>query len=500
MITSLDRIYIKQGLRTSDFIDDLNAISEHDHIPKILELWKGIEYEDYLTNPAICASRFLDDGQHSPDGCFKVVIGLPDGSEIMEDDLIKWATPARGTLRHNPRFVRSVLSCEEDINDYLKTTPHHCGKLSCPECAAYEISYNATQQAIKLMSGAKYAENRNKSDRFVQHLTVSPPEALYYKFITWDGFQEMKKYAVKVATEAGIKGGMIIFHPYRQNGRNDDDILPGDYDPTATNDGDKHHARFAPHFHVLGFGWIAPASSEFVNSHKGWIYKAIRTGENRIRTLPEVVGAINYLMSHVGLISEDSPAQIPRMQTISWIGQCNSHVLTLICEIRVYEEQLCEECGHNIVVHAVNGYNEELKLQGNLYKYQKFPIYADMAHKDEMITFYEENKLDPLGILQYIEKNPEKAVCYLSSRELDRRLTVPLVIRAKKDNTLHISDVYCTATVPAGIQHKRDRRLREKIDLKIFKSQRQKIEHDPEEPPEALTVPLTDVAVFRMMT
>ena len=178
--------------------------------------------------------------------------------------------------------------------------------------------------------------------------------------------------------------------------------------------------------------------------------------------------------------------------------------MSLICEIRVYEEQLCEECGHNIVVHAVSGYNEDIKLQGDLYKYQKFPVYADSAHKAEMIAFYEENRIDPLGILQYIEQNPEKAVCYLSSRELTRRLTQPLVIRAKKDDSLHVVDVYCTATVPAGIQHKRDKRHREKMDPKLFKASYPKLEYDPDDDhndsPEAFSIPPRDMAIFRMMT
>ena len=463
MISDLDKIHNKQGLRTSSFIDDLNAISTPDPDPEILQLWRGIELPDYLTNPAICASRFLDDGQQSEDGCFEVEIGLPNGDSIRERDVIRWTTPARGTLRHNTRFVKSVLSCDEDIGHYVKTVPHHCGKLSCPACAAYEISYNATQQGIKLMSGAKYAQNDDYNDGALQHVFVSPPKSEYYNFITWDGFQEMKKYAIKVATDAGLKGGMLIFHPYRQNGINEDDDLPDDYEIDPDNDGNPHHARFAPHFHILGFGFLNPASKDFEKQHKGWIYKASQ-GKNRPRTLSDIITRINYVMSHVGIISEDSPYQPARIQTISWFGRCNSHVLTYIGEIRLYEEKLCEECGHNIVVHAVKGYNEELQFQGNLYMYQKFPIYSDSAHKDEMADFFEENKLSPMEILQYIENHPEMGVCYLKSRDLDRKLSQPTVIYAKMDDSPHVPDVYCMAYVPAGITKKRLKRAMKKID------------------------------------
>ena len=149
--------------------------------------------------------------------------------------------------------------------------------MSCPACYYYEITYNATQQAIKLFTGSKYATISDYRNKYIQHVVASPPERLYFKFLTWEGFQEMKRYAIKVASDAGITGGLIIFHPYRQNGINDDDLstLPDDYTPAASNDLDKHHARFAPHFHILGFGYTEKASADFMEKHKGWLYSSL---------------------------------------------------------------------------------------------------------------------------------------------------------------------------------------------------------------------------------
>lgn len=238
---------------------------------------------------------------------------------------------------------------------------------------------------------------------------------------------------------------MIIFHPFRQNGINDDDDLPEDYTPTQSNDGNKHNARFAPHFHVLGFGWVKPSSEDFVNSHKGWIYKAVRTGRRRIKSLPEVVGVVNYLMSHVGLISEDSPVKMGRKQAVNWIGLCNSRGLVKIGDIRIYVQRLCEICGADMVIHAVRGpRNNEIEFQGKSYTFQEFPIYSDSEHKGDLIEFCEENKGDPVGLLRHIEQNPELGVCYLTSRELDRRISTPTPIYAKKDGSVHIPDVYAT--------------------------------------------------------
>lgn len=329
----------------------------------------------------------------------------------------------------------------------------------------------------------------------MQHLTVSAPEGLYYKFLTLDGFQEMKRYAIKIASEVGIQGGMVVFHPYRQNGVNDDDVLPDEYVPTATNDGNKHNARFAPHFHILGFGWVKPSSDEFVKSHKGWVYKAIWDEK---KTVTDVIATANYLMTHTGLVAEDSPVQPSRMQSVVWIGLCNSSNLQYVCEERVGEEQLCEECGCNIYVHKVKHHNEDIELQGKLYKYQKYPVYSDSAHKALMDEVYEELHGDPVALLRYIEKHPEIGVCLLSARDLDRRLSTPTPIYAKIDNSVHIPDVYAYVHVPRGILNKRRKVHRDGLRLDPERLPDLFSEDDPDGPVNELdNIPSMNLLIFR---
>lgn len=505
MLTSLD-IQHRKSLNTAEFIRQLSERIQPDEIPPIHQLWRGILLEDYLSNPAYRVSRSLDDGQQSEDGTFRVVIVLPDGSEIGEDDLIKWTVVGRGEIdkahkKGKPEFSK-VYSCEDDMEHPITMPRDHCGKLSCPKCAVYEIAYAATQQAIKLMSGAKYAELNNRADRVLQHLNVSPPEALYYNFLTIAGFKKMKEYAIKVAIDAGIKGGLIIFHPYRQNGRNDDDELPEDYNPTMANDGDKHRARFAPHFHVIGFGWVKPSSDAFTASHKGWIYKALRTGDNRLRTITDVIGVINYVMSHAGIFADDSPAKINRFMTITTIGLCNSANLRNIGEIRVYVQELCKVCGGSIVAHAVRRGGEDIELKGHLYKMQKFPIYADAEHAERMNELFEEYMGTPIELLQIIERNPQLGVCYMTSRQLDRKLTAPTAIYAEIDNSLHIPDVYATAHIPEHVRKKRAQRHAKKIDPEQTPDEPVILRYDldPEETPPDEPIPAMDYGVFRLMT
>lgn len=445
MVNDIDYAHNKKGLRTAEFIEDLKLLSKPYEIPKIFELWESIEYEEYLSNPAICGSRSLGDGQTTTDGTFGIVYTLPDGSEIGEDDIIQWITPGHGRDCGKSVRAHTIESCEHDIGHYVQIEPDHCGSLSCPNCAPYLVQYNSIEQAQKILSGSKYAESNDRADRVLQHIAVSPPERVYYKFLTPDGFAEMSKYAVKIATEIGLKGGMVIFHPYRQNGISDDDDLPEDYVPTATNDGNKRSARFSPHFHIIGFGWVTPSSADFMQTHKGWMYKALRTGQKRLRTLPDVVGVVNYVMSHVGLYSEASVQRFGRKQSINWFGMCNSRVLSNVGEIRVHTQRLCEICGSDFILHTVKGpRNNEIEYKGKSYKFHKYRIYSDSEHKEQLMAFCEENSADPVGILRFIEKHPEMGVCYLTSRELDRKLTAPTPIYAKIDGSVHIPDVYAT--------------------------------------------------------
>ena len=445
MLNDIDHAHNKRGLRTAEFIEDLRSLSKPFEIPKIFELWEGIEFEDYRSNPAICGSRSLGDGQTTTDGTYGIVYSLPDGSEIGEDDIIDWITPGHGRNCGKSVRAHTIESCEHDIGHYVQIEPDHCGSLSCPNCAPYLVQYNSIEQAQKILSGAKFAQNSNHADGIIQSVVISPPEELYYKFLTPSGCEEMSKYADKIASEIGLKGGLRVLHVYRQNGVNDDDELPEDYTPTATNDGNKHSARFSPHFHYVGFGWITPSSADFVRSHKGWMYKALRTGHKRLKSFPDVVAVVNYLMSHVGLYSEASVQKYGRKQSINWVGLCNSRNMANIGEIRLHTQRLCEVCGADLILHNVRGpRNNEIEYKGKSYKSQRYQIYSDSKHKEELAAYCTDNNADPVQILRFIEKHPEMGVCYLTSRDLDRRLSTPTPIYAKSDGSVHIPDVYAT--------------------------------------------------------
>ena len=507
MLSNLD-IQHKKSLRTAEFIRQLSERIQPEIIRPNFQLWRFMELEDYLSNPAYRVSRLLEDVQHSDGDGFEVRITLPDGREISENEFIKWTVVGRGEInpihkKYGSEFTR-IESCERDLNHPIVMPRNHCGKLTCPNCCQYEIQYAAIEQAIKILTGAKYAELNNRSDRILQHIEVSPPENMFYMFLTIEGFLKMRAYATKVATDAGIKGGLIIFHPYRQNGRNDNDELPEDYNPVMANDGDKHHARFYPHFHVIGFGWLNPSSQAFIQSHKGWLYSALRTGENRLKSITDVITVIEYVMSHAGAFADDSPAKINRYATGTWIGLCNSYHLSHIGDIRVYVQKLCEECGSPIVAHAVlrdeKGDTTGLEFRGELYSMVKFPIYSDSENRDRMFEIFEEYRGVPVELLQIIENNPHLGVCYMTSRQLDRKLTQPTPIYAKIDNSVHIPDVYADAFIPRWLLRKRAKRKLSKIDSEELEGYPpvQHFVYDPEETPPEEAPPSMDVAIFRI--
>jgi hypothetical protein len=113
----------------------------------------------------------------------------------------------------------------------------------------------------------------NKSKRRAIHVVVSPPSEDWALPIA-----ALRKKAYRVSKLAGLKGGCAVFHLYR----------PG---------------RFSPHFHVVGFGWIARTPE--VYRRTGWIVKNVGLREDLGRTL-------RYELGHAAVHA--------RLHTLTWYG------------------------------------------------------------------------------------------------------------------------------------------------------------------------------------
>lgn len=203
----------------------------------------------------------------------------------------EWDLPGRGYPYSGCGKYRSSEGCldleahsqmhfdgEDHVGQvYIKRIHQSCYRASCPTCFEDWISREADRAAYRLLAAAK---GRGK----IIHVTVSVPQSDYLLGITEGKFTELRKKAYRIIKKCGVWGGLLIYHPFRQ-----DDLTLGWY--------------YSPHFHILGYGWIHGVKAEYESS--GWIVKNIGVRED-----PFTV--VRYQLSHCG--------NHPSYHSVTWFG------------------------------------------------------------------------------------------------------------------------------------------------------------------------------------
>ena len=429
---------VKQTQLTGpDLIDYAIANTPPEELTSIEELWRGMTLptlRETLTYPAICDSKKNTVIQTDKNGRYHEYMTMPDGESYdIDNDLIEWTVPGRGSLRHEI-FMSKIISCEDDQSHYVRGTPRHCWKPTCPACAHDWAVRKASENSQIIYAHSRDARHTEGwRAGYLQHVTVSVPESMYYMALIPGGLNKLRKIAIKHAQSVGIHGGHIIFHPFRQNGVNSDDELPEDYVPASTNDGEKHTARFAPHFHILGFGFVTGTDKLF--SETGWIVKTLRTGNNKITNVSQIAGVFSYLLSHAGVISETSP-HTTQTKAIQPFGSCGSNAKIRVGSVAIYTPQICPECGAPLKKHSVHGANGDTSIDGDFEKKTLYPIFATRKKANDLRTFLEDYTSSPVAALRQLDTNPHMGYCSISYRQLVAMLN-PMSVKCL-DGSLHV--------------------------------------------------------------
>lgn len=424
-------------------------------LPEDVQLWRNIRLptlRQIITNPAYCPSNQIkrstlilpDDSGH-----FHEYIEIGGQQYDIDNDLLYFEPPGRGSLRHNTGFFTPkagkrdkkgglvhIVTCDSEPAHYTRGTPAHCRRPSCPACSNYHIQTDTIEHVQKIESAVKFLRHtQGWKGGIRQHVEISPPPEQWLEFLTPDGNKRQRETARALLMEAGLLGGLIVAHPYRQNGINEADSLPAGYIPEASNDGDKHSARYGPHFHAVGMGYIDPMKVKQIYERTGWVIKSLRTGKDTIKNAAELTGVIKYIKSHVGVVSEASPYQPARYQTLVWFGVCSPRKQTRIGSIREYTPQICPECGEPLRLYDVHSCNNDISKGGLFSRPFDFGLYAPFEAREKaraLAWFYAG---DPVGLLGKLDRNPRLGVCVLSKRQLIR-MSAPQSIKCL-DGSLH---------------------------------------------------------------
>jgi len=171
---------------------------------------------------------------------------------------------------------------------FVRRSKRSCFRSCCEYCwlekwLARE-SHRATQRIenyIEVFKHLQFARSPHLQRKYLEpiHVIVSP--SWNDKFMRFD---LLKKKARKLIEQAGIEGGLMIYHPFAF---------------------DKKSGQWVkrPHFHVVGFGWVV--NTKKISDSDGWVIKNKGLRDNLHST-------IYYQLSHAGVSDE--------VHSITWFG------------------------------------------------------------------------------------------------------------------------------------------------------------------------------------
>jgi hypothetical protein len=158
----------------------------------------------------------------------------------------------KGCLEHSPKYIKKVKD--------------NCKRAECPICYKSWLRESTQNTVKRINSGAP-----NKRAKSI-HVTISPPKSEYKAFKFKDSYLKIRRKAIRLLKKAGMQGGALIYHPYREIKS-------------------KKLWYFSPHFHTAGYGWIN--SSE--------VYKSTNLIVKNHRVRKSLGGTVYYQLSHAGV-------------------------------------------------------------------------------------------------------------------------------------------------------------------------------------------------------
>jgi hypothetical protein len=206
--------------------------------------------------------------------------------------------------------VQNELNLNVEGKIYVEWYHRSCYRAECPIC--YEKW--AGKEAGKIEHRLKFFWKYGK----ILHVTISPSE----KGVLNMPFEKLRKKSYRIAKSRGIKGGSVIWHPWREN--------------------DDGTWRFSPHFHVLGFGWVKNTLEGYKKD--GWLVKNILDGKEE----RSVFRTAMYQLSHCGISKHHRP--------VSWFGVCSTAGKNRV-EVPPMEKEkhICPCCGAELVQLRYHG-------------------------------------------------------------------------------------------------------------------------------------------------
>lgn len=213
------------------------------------------------------------------------------------NDALTWHLPGHGKSKDSCGEFLKALKCPDYQQPTLTGVKHdrfvtlkHCFDPECPICYEAWAAREGNRAAERFDSAHTLYFKDGLDLQGERHIVFSPPQAEAIELLkTKKGYKKLKSDAIKLIKKAGVVGGAIIFHPFRQN----------------------HTTKtwyLSPHFHVVGYGYL----QNFVDFHAktGWVYK-------NLGVRATLTGTIIYALTHCGLAYQND---VRVFHALTWFG------------------------------------------------------------------------------------------------------------------------------------------------------------------------------------
>lgn len=225
--------------------------------------------------------------------------------------------PGHGLARSDCGEFHTV-GCLE--HGYIEVRITSCKRADCPICRQ--------KWAGRLAGKSEHRISQVRGLGPPKHITISLPQNDWGLVQT--DYPRLRRKVYKIAKKVGVKGGCLVFHPFRRRCPRCGAIPLMGYKTCGFCGNYWFEWYFSPHFHIVGFGWIEGTGAEFLKS--GYVVKNIGRRKS-------VGGTVLYLLSHSGVHLD--------YHVLTWFGALSYNKLRVDPEVR--EGNLCPTCGSPLV-------------------------------------------------------------------------------------------------------------------------------------------------------
>ena len=215
----------------------------------------------------------------------------------------------------------------------------NCRRATCPKCYHTWAWLLAKKAANRILHATKVAARQLGRARRPIHVVISLPKSAWILF--QDDYPSARRQAYKLLIKAGMLGGLLIAHPWRQkcvlcegdivgSWRVDEETKQFHQKERYCEDCGSRQFKWipGPHFHFIGYGWTEHTKS--IELATGYLIK-------NIGLLNNVGGAVWYQLTHCGVRAG--------RQVITYFGVCALRNYKSPKLPRDTKPELCPNCG-----------------------------------------------------------------------------------------------------------------------------------------------------------